>query len=1853
MTRPIVGCLLVLACTLPAFSQNEITPQPLHSAFPGINTGLTDTSIFCPDPDAFLIGHQWAASSFRRANQALGCNFTNDHWSYLGGSGDDSARKMQSLSRLDPGVTNYLGWALGAWQWRHDSTLTKLFITPWLGYRFDCSENGSASDTWAPRDSASWPYGFEARHHGYVPTSSSDENYRRYVLLKDSSAGSGTERIVLDSCQPRTQIYNAHGQKPHNFALADSMSGWRMLLVVNLRLLDSSDGADAGARVIKMQVRGHRFEPDPLDPDLNKRGSPVYFNFDSIPGPSLAYVQELPHSRGKVMRMMGVSDKPTEVILRRAQLPEGSGRDITFTAEFRTDAVYKLVDDSLELQDAHLKTKQYLSHGIPGASAQFIDTLTPVISWYDTVSVAIRSVSIMPPGVFNATCGWYDSLFAVAFAGERELIEQAQDYWRDSVGSSQGLYVTHYYPVDEYMHYEDMGMYYRTKLLNGLVSSETGYEGRVAGQNRVYTEGDGIKRAHMMGAPFLWTSIGQVALRTTRSPMVPYVNWEWEHHRKTSSTPYPSLGQRGGFEFEVPDSLKKKYYEHYETIGETNYFDSTVPYDTYQKFSIPMQPQFADSVVYGWVLHPDAGGSVQTAYEHSLYTRIYCQQSLYFGKPKQRHLINLFYLKEMHLGKNNIGAPYVNFFKIRPMSGEEVRLELGSGLAFGAKGLVYDKFYDHPNVSYPNVSELDTPDTVACVPGLITNRTTTDWDTEAGVTPDNILRRDELGSDFIEPNHPWKITQCRNLADYAADMEVGNAYPQPDSMRVYYGQKSMRTEIKKWHDLIRNSSTRDQIWKMWPVAWVGTGYKRLKGGNIAEMKRWIDTSRAAVRMWKWTKEYTNDAMWKLVEEPDAERLYDFILLDTRDSVGQVTDSCIVAVINRRTDPHVIDGAYADSIRVYTTVEFDSLAAGDAAWTYRQLGARRISIPFNYTHYQNTSILLEISEITLDSTRRIDTVIAGTTDLAVDFKPGETRFFSIKRRPASIAVGSGFLALNTQNKLVAYPVPDGAGGYRDSIRYHMVYHAKDTAIDRAGVWTVFYKRSLAYHRDQMPSVAGLQWDTTSYRLSRQTHLNRPATTATDSTRLFPGVSPLLYGPTIATDETLDLSCGFPSIVVREDSAGYPRIHVVYACQDQWAEEYNNYMHIVENAFADQEYPDIGQLETGGRSLVVCYKNLNHDADSLTDLAQWGTPVINASATNRLFYAWSASGRGIGVGTKTASAPYFPANGSIMELPRPAFGTIEANTAAQYPSVNVYSNIGLNTQNASVVWQEGNHIRYTRVRADGNPLLIANYLPQLKGMNYAGGPPALPYNNTAGIAIMSDTTVSAENELPVVTRSLTTDPMTVFIRDTTNGYDDSYHYGHESITWQQYLPASPHQRSQIRHRQFFDFPEITSNGTLNYWYTGTTFSGSHSLFSPVQTQGIVRRDSLTWEGWENDTTLHTYGQLLKIESGNLSDSAIVLNYNVLAKSLYQHVRNARLAGQATWWQGTEQFTAIQTQQIMLRPFPPLPAPPSGPTLHFNYVYEGGTWPHLAMRQREDWPGGLQTVRRVVQRTNASVPGVLASAEGFYKLTDHENESNLDYSPQPVAVARGFSTATGDVALEVFLESGRALAFTSDTTPQGWRAAFGPTQLISEPFTVGTMRVIETAVTGQKRNGVQLSIEEVCSNCTPEPSDVGLPEAAQTQDTSSHDTQACSKQTVYLAEGQGRTYRLRLAYTAEEPCVYYEMRNISPDTVAFEKAASAPATIVHLQARTTTEVRHTATIQCFPNPATDRILVLLPKADQPRTLVVLNMMGAVQTTEYLGNATDYMINVSAWPQGSYVIHVHGNETVLPHTANVNIMR
>jgi len=1211
----------------------------------------------------------------------------------------DSAdwRNKQQLHNLDTNVINYLGWSLNKWSNAkdlHSNNIKRQFFRTWLGMRWEPAENPESGDAWSPRDSASWAYGFEYRHPlGIISNVPTDTNYRRIVF--DTADFSGAMPVkVLDLCNPRTTLYMTDStvRRGGDGPATDSTDGRRLYVAINLRRLDSLDATLLDdTPVLKLLVEGRRFEPDTALLNVQAR-LPINFNIWRTPDPTGTDITELREGRGKVLGMVNVADTTDTVIITRRMLPIGANRDITITAEIRTRDLLQIdVNGNWKppTEHTHLKMVDMLNHGTPGANDHLIDTMTPVVWFYDSTSVAIQSISLVTPVTFDILCGRYDEDFSLNLRDEFRIVDSVRMYYRDSVHCIKPLYVSHIYGVDEFDTRDELGMVYRTHLLNKFCTSETGYEGPHFRNN--YIHGEAEKRMHIMPFPMYWTSgLGYTGMLTP-SPMLPYSS------DTLMGPPYKTLSIRDGYMFGQNDAeFSRPYSASYETMGTTNIFVDSI----YDMFGTPLADSLLADSIYERIMSVHLNVGAMASWEKSLYVAFY-KNGWYFKKPKTPWIMHSFYHYRMNRGRHGtIGdSTYVHFGVWRPQTGEEVRLELSTALAFGAKGFAYDKIYDMPSRDHGGPTERTGAYDIHIEPGMITNATTRDWDTCAWATPQNILTYDSLGGDYIPVNDHWRMGLFQSRTNMAAAMRLNRCFPSQDSTHVYLGQRSIRCEMKKWHDLAMHPDFTDVMYKMLPVAWYGQGYRKLVKGNMTDLKHWIDTTKAATKMYHWTKDsasgWTNYA---LREEPIAERFYDYVLLDTASGTAAVQDDCVLAVINRRTAPGIIDFTRTDSINPITTFDFDALVASAPEWRYRQLGARRIVIPFKYDQSAAQPSLLHVKELSLDSAVRIDTILSDRSQFAVDFKPGQTRFFQIKRLQAIDTLNSGYLAFSTQNKMIAYPVAKAdSSGYTDSIRYHMVFHRKDDDTLRNGPWTVYYQRSLPYHRDSLPLVAGLDWDP-PIRLSGLTTSSVQKTDGLNRT-LFYEIDEDAEGGYLDrmlenTDPVKDCCCGFPSIVVRETEHYAPKVFVVYACEDEWLPNdfKHPYFHIVENAFPDQAILDPIALNANGKSLIICTKAGNHDGggDTLKSLAKHGTPVINASALSKMYYAWSASGSGIGAGTKTAFQDWFPAANAVVSIPTPNIITTSGDTifggTPLYPSLNVYSNLAQGRYDATLVWQE---------------------------------------------------------------------------------------------------------------------------------------------------------------------------------------------------------------------------------------------------------------------------------------------------------------------------------------------------------------------------------------------------------------------------------------------------------------------------------------------------------------------------------------------------------------------------------------
>jgi len=1911
-TLTVLAAALLLTATVTA--QNTIIPAPLQSYKPN----YWNSDVFSASVPTFALGHQWGAAALDKINTAFRMNVTGGNWGYL-------HLNEKELYKLGTGYkdTNYVVWAAPLMHtvegWQGD-----ILRQNWYGMRWEPAENAGTGSTWQARDSEAWPLGFLARHHGTVPSSMSDPNYRRFKL---DPTGMPTNPVrVLDSVEPRNLMRmwyyddrvrakvkwseylgfrfakdstNTGGTWSYTYH-DDSTDGRRLQLVLNLRRTDATDTILDDQPVVSIVVP-YQLRWKDQDPADSNNFHPERFKmpFTLVPWNNKDSTFALPRGRGLEMKMRAPGGYTDSIVITRRMLPRHSdpgGPDVTIVAEFRTDTIMDDVFGTPQRRPHMLKsgvadypafTEADGTPGDPTYNKRYfaIDSLGVTVWYHGNSAASIRSASLLTPMTKRATSGYHDSLWVQRFDEHRVRIKIQIDTLRSRIG--RHVRVLAFYLNDEFEMDQLLGMRYKAEFLDRRLTSETGYIGSRFAVGNTITE---YGRQKMQGFPtkFPWTAGLTQPTRATSAPYISRGSVGEEIRTATMPVPSPIMSIKSGFLW----AGDRAPYRRFETDISTK---TTGPW-TQISLPFPTAPfDFTSLTAYEDMMHSNMSQVGPAAMqEHSVYVNMYQNRNFYFG-PRRSFWMNFFYHIDPKFGFDSSGRAYVRYNNFQPLTGESVRLGHGTALNLGTRGFMYDKwkYQDSPDYIVPHPDSVRSPDKYgkenvlsdSYFPGYVTEDSVSFvMDTASGVTPDDLLLSEHIGGDYYTIGERINLHDWTPLATLASEMRLDRIMPGDVSKKVYAGRLSVRWETKWWHDLVTDTVTRFKrgtdisnatlFMKSRPVAWYGHGYRTLIGGDTTRLRKWVKAYSSLVGLQRWARTSSVDTTLRLETEPEAERLYDIVLLDTSEA-GASDEDCILSITNRRTSPFLFNNAMADSVQFLTSYEHDTLTRGSRPdLRYQQVGARRVTLPLDYTVDPAKPYLLHVRELrpAYDGAAIIDTIVSGTSNLVLDLRPGDVRFLRIKRLQAIDTTGTGYLAFSTQNKIVAYRVPKADfSGYTDSVRYHSVYHRRDTDPMRTGPWTVYYQRSKPYHRDSLPLVSGLDWEA-PIRLSRLTTSSVQNTDGLNRT-LYYDVNPVAYLANVPpmTNPQKDCSCGFPSIVVRDIVPNRPQVHVVYTCEDEWIPSgYKmNFAHIVENRFLDNPVLNPALLDANGRSLVIIGKGGPHDAglDTLKSLARWGTPVINASAEGRMYYAWSAVGAGIGAGTKSAGLDWFPAANAITAIPTPTITWHYAHDdiidtimidggAPRYPSLNVYSNIAQGRTDATLVWEEGTmnrHIRYTRL-VPGIGTAIGRMLPTFAPMSYdPARPPTVPGDGPNAIAVIGGALPEDEAETPVVVRSLQRDTMSMFICDTDGSPNGLYRYNHETVAWSEYSPWET--RNRIKYNHLIDMQGFGLD-ELHYWWTNTTYSLGNSLFHPVITNGDVRMDSLTWQGVVDDSLI-TYGDSLHVVKGNLSDSALIVNYSVLDVASYSDLYVQKQNGYASYWTGHRQFPNIRAQQIMVRRMPGIPAPPET-ILHVDYLRAPGPWPHLAMRPREDTPVGIQSVRRILQYTNDNAPKLVASAEQFYKVTEVQEEEPAPYG--------GIDVQGQKITARAVLSDGRRLSFRpvyDGVMPNGyggsmdyaWQMASMTrpvTDLVTESFTVGDVDAMKLVATGAMRGNVDVSIEEVL----PDVPMIGGRTRADFRATRSvrmglaeaddRRPETPAKALFYLTGGDEKAYRLRMRYTGDDG-IYREDVDVTPEKESFGKTQEMPH-VIDLRAMRGTEA--SSGLHIYPNPARERVTIIVgtsgmtPGNVRGRTLTmdIADAIGNVVMTSPVtfGEAVD----VQGLPSGVYSVRVRMDGALVP---------
>ncbi|KAB2893335.1 MAG: T9SS type A sorting domain-containing protein [Candidatus Kapaibacterium sp.] len=909
-------------------------------------------------------------------------------------------------------------------------------------------------------------------------------------------------------------------------------------------------------------------------------------------------------------------------------------------------------------------------------------------------------------------------------------------------------------------------------------------------------------------------------------------------------------------------------------------------------------------------------------------------------------------------------------------TGSEVYLHAFEQLALGAKGLM--TFYCVSRFQCTTPLPPTSPD-IGDIPigvtslanvnlGIQTVPTTTGYD---------FIRDPGLGTDFFDAdtaNEPTRLTYyfLDDNGDVNLDLFSNNLGVDPD--RLYAGRASMRLATYRLYRYLHDVGPT--LANLELRGWWAKGYRQWRLEDSVDIDDYfkLDTNLKVAHP-------SRVGDFGSIDAEDYDSVFcDVMIHKHRDTA--LTARWFFSVMNRRSDPRILESG--DWV-FRSETEYEDLLAANSIGEYDQRGAREIRLPFNYeAQGSGTAINLHVTELVPDTAVGIDTVIGAHATLAIRLRPGQAKFFRVVPIPASSTQGTGFLAHSNQRKIVAFPVldtmvtaaelEDDGDTVRtwlrmvvgDTMRYHRVYHKrKDTTLPEGGPLTVWYQHSSPLvHTDTLPTgTARYAFDASTVTWENPVNIS----------------SRVLYQPPGADSATImDLSCGFPALVVRVDTFAMTRIakvYVVFGCEYD-ATEQNPKVLVCESVIpADATSDEQAAFYANDYSAVldvtpVTFVGMVTQANFLE---HWGTPMINASQSGN-YYCWSHEANGIGAGLKEPHRRTFL--GGQTEYIRAYNGMI-----CTHPSMHSYSRLHIGEDDAGLVWQEGadplfgNFILYTRLKHDANNNiyheLCADPTPTEEENNII-----LPTDGT--IAQLTDIYIDIEeandvahHAFPLLYRQMSDWDLT--------GENKFYYLGINNIkaerAYWQTLPTINYPRWVIA-RRVFDVREWTSswfggNDTLWSRTANFIFSDDYHLRGPDATQGEQ------WGEWGSDP---------EYASWDYDDSTSVLEFwsetsdTDLMPMLWSMTLSWELYGTDTDYDHADLVA-------------------DGSVRLLNHI---GKYPHLASRYSMTGVNnrGWQRNRRIFNRTDGTwpayvhAPSLVTSSEYFYKQGTQRTPQALRY-------------------------------------------------------------------------------------------------------------------------------------------------------------------------------------------------------------------------------------------------------------------
>ncbi|TNE35584.1 hypothetical protein EP342_01400, partial [bacterium] len=962
----------ILSFSIIYAQDNEPTPW-------GFKWGFSTTQRpFEPDSfqqESFFTGFQWSGST--KMNNALGNNTTTTGNYY---TPDETVLKKIHL-QLQPSWidgTGYVPGYYGAVMMQYDPSL------PLTTSNF--------GNILRPDDPANPIFGFLQRR-GRVPTISTDPDYSRIILEKDSTYVDGK---VLSNVYPVPNFESNTGY----------YSGKLWYLTINLkRLHPTTETTKDNTVILSLKIPYTRW---------NNTTGFIKFNKLPVNSSTANYDMDFFESRGKAQDMATVTTPLDSISITRNMLPISSDgyESITISGEFATDNSFNFNPEFSTDMSEVLKIKSYDIE----------------VKYFGHTDVAIDWVRIENSRGHHLMQGKFDSLGlnpdtnlpykdrrgftliaenpsdfgdSIGVNNIKEIIQSALDTikvessnWRDA-----NLYRFYFQDIESPSFFWWGAIRYCNKFSNGMYIVSDGpsypqlYEYYTGCSNRYF----GLKfhsDEHFTAEPY-FRSVGG-----NWKTMYFKYGFEGEHKEDSLTSGYETFfanESRNGDPYiydHIKNSTMEDYFFH---LGKSDAFQSNWELSMYDKFFNPLNYKY---------IYSDKGW----------YTNLFVGFNVGFEIVGPGLVSN-------PENKAAVGS------NVRPKTGEEIRTLFMTNLIMGAKGIYFDREESDSIFHYDTLITYSPLDTTI-IPRYHTFFGLGDGTKNAYYNPDDLdsfINSDTLGSDY-----PNGIGDIYNIADFINKDSVSK-YAKISPDRVYIGTKSTRIEVKNMIDWIRLNDI--ELMDMRLQATYSKGFKTFENWNPYKFQFWGNSPlRKIVNLDSIKTRKLFEPKHTLAhntnpgyEDRDSS-FFDITLLQHKNSkasdIYKNKNALYLGIQNRRTDPLIFRDSLdnQDTLRelmFFSSAEFDDRVRyggtdlwgvnQDSTWWqsqwWKRLGAREINIPLDIKPYGNGTYIVA-SEIGIDSLNnlgwryddkyyhRVDTLLNYDDSLKTKLLPGQGKIIKL-------------------------------------------------------------------------------------------------------------------------------------------------------------------------------------------------------------------------------------------------------------------------------------------------------------------------------------------------------------------------------------------------------------------------------------------------------------------------------------------------------------------------------------------------------------------------------------------------------------------------------------------------------------------------------------------------------------------------------------------------------------------------------------------------------------------------------------------------------------------------------------------